>query len=262
MPPIPGSGLAKGLAVTLRTMTKKTVTEQYPDVQPELPPRTRGVIGLFEENCTVCMLCARECPDWCIYIDSHKETVPAATPGGRDRSRNVLDRFAIDFSLCMYCGICIEVCPFDALFWSPEFEYSETDIRDLTHERDKLREWMWTVPAPPALDPGAEEPKELAAARKTADKLAAQQETAQQTTAQQETRTTEQHADDQARAAERPTRPMGDSKQQTEQPRENEPRENESRANEPRPDQNQPDPKPTQNQPDPKPDRPEQEGRE
>ncbi|NEE47519.1 NADH-quinone oxidoreductase subunit I, partial [Streptomyces sp. SID8455] len=33
----------------------------------------------------------------------------------------------------------------------------------------------WTVPEPPALDPGAEEPKEIAAARKTADKLAAQQ---------------------------------------------------------------------------------------
>ncbi|MET9420647.1 NADH-quinone oxidoreductase subunit I [Streptomyces sp. NPDC006540] len=173
MSPTPGSGLAKGLAVTLRTMTKKTVTAQYPDVQPELPPRSRGVIGLFEENCTVCMLCARECPDWCIYIDSHKETVPAAVPGGRERSRNVLDRFAIDFSLCMYCGICIEVCPFDALFWSPEFEYAETDIRELTHERDKLREWMWTVPAPPALDPGAEEPKEVGAARKTAEKLAA-----------------------------------------------------------------------------------------
>ncbi|CAM5250956.1 NAD(P)H-quinone oxidoreductase subunit I, chloroplastic [Streptomyces canarius] len=96
------------------------------------------MIGLFEENCTVCMLCARECPDWCIYIDSHKETVPPAAPGGRERSRNVLDRFAIDFSLCMYCGICIEVCPFDALFWSPEFEYAETDIRELTHERDEL----------------------------------------------------------------------------------------------------------------------------
>ncbi|MFF3321270.1 4Fe-4S binding protein [Streptomyces sp. NPDC002889] len=173
-PSFPGSGLAKGLAVTLRTMTKKTVTQQYPETLPELPPRSRGVIGLFEENCTVCMLCARECPDWCIYIDSHKETVPSATPGGRERSRNVLDRFAIDFSLCMYCGICIEVCPFDALFWSPEFEYAETDIHELTHERDKLREWMWTVPPPPALDPSAEEPKEVVAARKAAEKLAAE----------------------------------------------------------------------------------------
>nr|WP_229859171.1 NADH-quinone oxidoreductase subunit I [Streptomyces poonensis] len=206
-------------------MMKKTVTEQYPEVQPDLPPRTRGVIGLFEENCTVCMLCARECPDWCIYIDSHKETVPPAAPGGRERSRNVLDRFAIDFSLCMYCGICIEVCPFDALFWSPEFEYAETDIRDLTHERDKLREWMWTVPAPPALDPGAEEPKEIAAARKAAEKLAAQQETAaaQPVAPSPPSATsptgTEPHADEQARAAERPTRPMGGSQQQTDQPR-------------------------------------------
>jgi NADH-quinone oxidoreductase subunit I len=152
-------------------MTRPSVTHQYPDEAPELPPRSRGVIALFEENCTSCMLCARECPDWCIYIDSHKETIPAP-PGGRERTRNVLDRFAIDFSLCMYCGICIEVCPFDALFWSPEFEYSEFDIKDLLHEKDKLRDWMWTVPAPPALDESAEEPKEIAAARKAAEKAA------------------------------------------------------------------------------------------
>src|SRR5881409_1423733 len=158
---VPGSGLAKGLAVTLKTMTRRSTTRQYPDVQPDLPPRSRGVIALFEENCTVCMLCARECPDWCIYIDSHKETVKGQG-GARDRQRNVLDRFAIDFALCMYCGICIEVCPFDALFWSPEFEYAEHDILGLTHERDRLREWMWTVPPPTADIDTAEQPKELA----------------------------------------------------------------------------------------------------
>ena len=113
------------------------------------------------------MLCARECPDWCIYIDSHKEEV--AVPGAaRARQRNVLDRFAIDFSLCMYCGICIEVCPFDALFWTPEFEYAEYDIRDLLHEKDRLGEWMATVPPPPAHDPNGEPAKEEAAARKAA----------------------------------------------------------------------------------------------
>ncbi|WP_229691039.1 NuoI/complex I 23 kDa subunit family protein, partial [Sphaerisporangium melleum] len=141
---IPGEGLAKGLAVTLRHMVNKADTRQYPEVRPDLPARSRGVIALVEENCTVCMLCARECPDWCIYIDSHKETTPAPE-GGRPRAHNVLDRFAIDFSLCMYCGICIEVCPFDALFWSPEFEYAEYDIRDLLHEKDRLGEWAQTV---------------------------------------------------------------------------------------------------------------------
>ena len=160
---VPGSGLAKGLAVTLKTMLRPAHTHQYPDVEPDLPPRSRGVIALLEENCTVCMLCARECPDWCIYIDSHKEEVQV--PGAaRPRQRNVLDRFAIDFSLCMYCGICIEACPFDALFWSPEFEYAEYDIRDLLHEKGTLREWMWTVPAPPAHDPAGELAKEQTAA--------------------------------------------------------------------------------------------------
>ncbi|MEV4551132.1 NuoI/complex I 23 kDa subunit family protein [Nonomuraea wenchangensis] len=144
-------------------MLRKSVTQQYPEVKPALPPRSRGVIALVEENCTSCMLCARECPDWCIYIDSHKETVPAPE-GGRPRQRNVLDRFAIDFALCMYCGICIEVCPFDALFWSPEFEYAEGDIRNLLHEKDRLSTWSQTVPPPPSHDPGAEPPKELTAA--------------------------------------------------------------------------------------------------
>src|SRR5881227_3928453 len=122
---VPGSGLAKGLAVTLRTMTRRSTTRQYPDVEPDLPPRSRGVIALLEENCTVCMLCARECPDWCIYIDSHKEEV--VVPGAaRPRQRNL-------------------------------------------HDKNRLGEWMPTVPPPPAHDVLGEPSKEEAtAARKAA----------------------------------------------------------------------------------------------
>jgi NADH-quinone oxidoreductase subunit I len=128
------------------------------------PARSRGVIALLTENCTVCMLCARECPDWCIYIDAHKEEV--LVPGSaRPRQRHVLDRFAIDFSLCMYCGICVEVCPFDALFWSPEYAYAGGDIRELLHERERLREWTATVPVPPAHDPHGQPAREEVAAR-------------------------------------------------------------------------------------------------
>ena len=165
MPDIPGTGLLKGLGVTFKTMTRRAVTVQYPHVKEEPPTRARGVIALKEENCTVCMLCARECPDWCIYIDSHKEEV--VVPGAaRPRQRNVLDRFAIDFSLCMYCGICIEACPFDALYWTPEFEYAEHDLRELLHEKERLGEWMATVPPPPAHDPNGEPAKEEAAAQR------------------------------------------------------------------------------------------------
>ena len=152
---LPGAGLLKGLGVTLKHMLQRSITQEYPDEKPDLPPRTRGVIALKEANCTVCYKCSRECPDWCIYIDAHKETHPPAS-GGRARSVKVLDRFAIDYALCMYCGICVEVCPFDALFWAPDFEYAEYDILDMTHEKERLEEWTYRVLPPPPLEVGAE----------------------------------------------------------------------------------------------------------
>src|SRR5436309_8364254 len=159
---LPGVGLIKGLGVTLKHMLQRSITQEYPDEKPNLPPRTRGVIALKQENCTVCWKCSRECPDWCIYIDSHKETHPPAS-GGKAASVKRLDRFAIDCALCMYCGICVEVCPFDALFWSPEFEYAEYEIVEMTHEKERLEEWTYKVLPPPALEVGAEPPPEAPA---------------------------------------------------------------------------------------------------
>ncbi len=149
---VPGSGLAKGLWLTLKTLFSKTATIHYP-LEKEVPvARARGVIALDADACTVCMLCARDCPDWCIYIEGHKEMQPPAKEGGRPRSRATLDRFDIDYALCMYCGICVEVCPFDALFWSPDYEYSETNITSLLHDQERLGGWLETVPDPPALE--------------------------------------------------------------------------------------------------------------
>jgi len=122
-------------------------------VTGRLPARARGVIALVEESCTVCMLCVRECPDWCIEIESHTETLPADGTHRRPRTEAVLDRFAIDFALCLFCGICVEVCPFDALHWSPVAEYAATSPDALVHERDRLASWEATVPPPSPLDP-------------------------------------------------------------------------------------------------------------
>ena len=40
----------------------------YPFEKEKVAPRARGVIALDQEACTSCMLCARQCPDLCIYI--------------------------------------------------------------------------------------------------------------------------------------------------------------------------------------------------
>ena len=95
-------GVISGLGVTFRTMMEGAVTVQYPHEREDPAPRARGVIALKEENCTACMLCGRSCPDWCIYIEGHKYKAPPRREGGKPRTVSALDRFDIDYALCMY----------------------------------------------------------------------------------------------------------------------------------------------------------------
>ena len=110
-------GMIKGLGVTAKTAyqtifpdgplkppspSKGAVTVQYPHEKETPAPRARGVIALKEDNCTSCMLCVRECPDWCIYIEGHKTKAPPRRAGGKPRQKNLLDRFDIDYALCMF----------------------------------------------------------------------------------------------------------------------------------------------------------------
>ena len=100
MPKLPG--MVTGLGVTMKTMLRVAkdgaATVQYPREKETPTARARGVIALHEENCTACMLCSRECPDWCIYIEGHKTLAPPRRAGGNPRSVNKLDRFDIEIS--------------------------------------------------------------------------------------------------------------------------------------------------------------------
>ena len=125
-----------------------------PSVDAGTPPSSEassavghGSIHLIENKCTSCMICARECPTWCITIDSHSEELPEPTTGtsgarhpsrSRVRTHQVLDSFDIDFSLCMYCGICIEECPFDALEWAGPHVLGADSVAGLVHDRHDL----------------------------------------------------------------------------------------------------------------------------
>lgn len=121
--------------------------------------RRRGRLALHRERCTACVICAQECPVWCITVTSHPEPVQAALPAahgrGRGRTRNVLDIFTIDFALCMYCSICVEVCPFDALHWAPAPVPAGGRRLELLDDADTLAAHAESVPEPDPLEAGS-----------------------------------------------------------------------------------------------------------
>ncbi len=101
---------------------------------------SRESIGLHEDSCTSCLICVRDCPSQCIEIERHTEQI---AEGRRPKTVHVLDAFRIDYALCMYCGICIDVCPTDALNWSQTAELAVTSREALVSDRADLVRRAW-----------------------------------------------------------------------------------------------------------------------
>ncbi len=68
---IPGLGLAKGMALTLRRFFEPKVTIMYPEERIDVPPKFRGRLQLLYDEwgtlkCETCFQCAQACPIECI----------------------------------------------------------------------------------------------------------------------------------------------------------------------------------------------------
>lgn len=96
-------------------------------------------IELVEAECTSCMVCARVCPTWCIDLSSHPEPDASQPAGARVRTVNILDEFILDWSLCMFCGQCVDECPFHALVWSDRPVAAQRSRAGLVSGREDLR---------------------------------------------------------------------------------------------------------------------------
>lgn len=123
-----GLGLLRGMAVTFARMLKPPATIQFPEITRPIPPRARTNLLWFDERCTGCSTCAQACPDGCILV----ETRP--NPDG------TLDkvRYEIDFRLCMYCGLCVEACPYQAIQSGGVFEDAVYHFDDMYKDKHAL----------------------------------------------------------------------------------------------------------------------------
>ena len=131
-----GLGLVKGLLVTMKNLRRRPSTIQYPEERLPQHPRFRGEeFVLYEERCTACASCAKYCPLGIIRIVT--EPSGSAPEEGDKYSLAVFD---IDIGRCMFCGLCVEACPYDALFMGSGFERGRYERNQLVITIDELRQ--------------------------------------------------------------------------------------------------------------------------
>ena len=120
-----GRGLLRGFFETGRNFCgsyydpARLTTVQYPEekLAPQENARTvpflvcDGEDPLAGLRCTACTICSQECPAHCIEIV--KDTVKKPDYLGKMQLQPKV--FNIDMAVCMACGICVEVCPFDSI---------------------------------------------------------------------------------------------------------------------------------------------------
>lgn len=106
---------------------KKEVTEGYPDpvsskTADDLPPRSRGLLFNDIDRCTGCKECEKICPAQCIQVEAEP---------GPDGPKKWVSTFDIDFSRCVFCGLCVEVCQPGSLAHTRQYEAAAYDLTDL-----------------------------------------------------------------------------------------------------------------------------------
>ena len=165
-------GFLEGLVVTLKTTLRRPVTAQYPDPGKRLDVAHRymGFPALTwdrdvnEPYCTGCMVCVRDCPTQCMTAKMKDNPLHAE---GKSRRRKIIDEFEINLGRCILCGICVDVCNFDAIEMSHDHELSKyqrngnrVDLQQLLGMGMRYQEETSWAPRQPEKNSGVPKKKE------------------------------------------------------------------------------------------------------
>ncbi|KPL02457.1 MAG: hypothetical protein AMJ90_05695 [candidate division Zixibacteria bacterium SM23_73_2] len=132
--------LLLGMWTTLRYLFSHAITLQYPKERWIMPERSRGVLALITDpetgklKCIACEMCMRTCPTAAINI------VPETDETGKKQRYPKV--FEVDQGICIFCGLCEEVCPVKgkAIKFVNLYEFSVYDKKKLIYDQKKLAE--------------------------------------------------------------------------------------------------------------------------
>lgn len=110
-----------GHLTVFKHLFKRPVTLEYPEKKAKLNDKFRGELALFTDAegkllCTACGTCQRVCPSFgTIEIEREKDE------SGKFYPKN----FTIDLNTCIFCGNCVQNCPFKAIVMTKKYELAD-----------------------------------------------------------------------------------------------------------------------------------------
>jgi formate hydrogenlyase subunit 6/NADH:ubiquinone oxidoreductase subunit I len=127
-----GIGIVKGMMVTIWHLVRHPTVNQYPEQRLNVSRRIRGNELIWSrERCTGCATCAKSCPQGSIEIVTTTNTVD---------NKYEVETYRVDTGYCIQCGLCVEACPYDALFMGYSYERAKYRRGELVQVNDGLLE--------------------------------------------------------------------------------------------------------------------------
>ncbi len=125
-----GLGIAKGMAVTIRHLFIHPSVSQYPEQRLNTSRRIRGnELVWSEQRCTGCGTCAKTCPQGAIDIVTSPELVD---------NKYAVERYQVDTGYCIQCALCVEACPFEALFMGYAYERAKYRRHEVVQNKEDM----------------------------------------------------------------------------------------------------------------------------
>ena len=129
-----GIGIAKGLSVTIRHLLRIPITTRYPEQRLNTSRRIRGNELVWDKKkCTGCGTCAKVCHIGAIRINTSTNLV---------NNRYEVETYQVDTGYCIQCGLCVEACPFEALFMGYAYERAKYRRNELVQDKETMTETL------------------------------------------------------------------------------------------------------------------------